>query len=143
MIKIFCFVYFLLLFVYRYDIMNFQELKRGEYDYVQVGQWKSGNTSSFHINADIQWPREREIIVQSNFTEIKVPNRQYALPESVCSKPCPRGQAKNIQSDSVKCCWICVPCRENEYLTAEEKCAACKLGTWPNEELTSEFCFFL
>lgn len=29
-----------------------------------------------------------------------------------------------------------MPCRENEYLTDQEKCRACKLGTWPNDQLT-------
>jgi len=119
--------------------MNFQKSKPGEYDYIQVGEWRSDKTGSFHIDRDIQWPREREIILQNNFTEIKVLNKHFSLPESVCSKPCPRGQAKNIQSDSVKCCWICVPCRENEYLTVEEKCKACRQGFWPNEALTGEW----
>lgn len=129
--------------------MNFQELKKGEYDYVQVGEWNSGG--HFRINKSIQWPLK--LVTPSNGNQ----SSQLSIPESVCSKPCPKGQAKvgtvcfdcllflslfdtvfqqNIQSDSVKCCWVCVPCRENEYLTKEEKCEACENGTWPNEYLT-------
>lgn len=72
--------------------MNFQELKKGEYDYVQVGEWNSGG--HFRINKPIQWPRKREMVIQSNYTEIKVLNKHTPIPESVCSKPCPKGQAK-------------------------------------------------
>lgn len=72
--------------------MNYQELKKGEYDYVQVGEWNSDG--KFSVYRPIQWPRERETIIQSNYTEIKVLNKHTAIPESVCSKPCPKGQAK-------------------------------------------------
>lgn len=128
----------------RYDIMNYQELphKRGEYDYVKVGEWESGEKSSFSINQMIQWPREREITLQTNFTEIKVLNKIFTLPESVCSKPCPRGQAKKTQADSVKCCWICVPCRENQFLN-NEVCEDCGKGRWPNEDQTGKIHFYL
>ncbi|RWS00267.1 metabotropic glutamate receptor 1-like protein, partial [Dinothrombium tinctorium] len=42
----------------------------------------------------------------------------------------------NIQSDSVKCCWVCVPCHENQYLEDEYRCKNCSLGWGPNENLT-------
>lgn len=29
-----------------------------------------------------------------------------------------------------------MPCRENEYLTQDEKCKACRQGYWPNDALT-------
>ncbi|XP_067125897.1 metabotropic glutamate receptor 1-like isoform X1 [Centruroides vittatus] len=103
----------------RYDIMNFQKLKDGSYDYILVGTWNSENLT---IHRKIQW------ITQS---------KDGGPPESVCSKPCPRGQAKSIQSSSVKCCWVCVQCRENEYLKDEFTCAPCPLGWWPNENLTN------
>ena len=75
--------------------MNFQEMsKKGEYDYVQVGEWSSASVSGFRIYKPIQWPRKREMVIQSNYTEIKVLNKHTTLPESVCSKPCPKGQAK-------------------------------------------------
>lgn len=104
----------------RYDIMNYQQIGQNEYDYVHVGSWISGG--DFNLFRDFQWP-----ILTVNGS---------LPPESVCSKPCPKGEAKNIQSDSVKCCWICVPCRENQYLMDEYTCQACPLGWWPNHNLT-------
>ncbi|XP_054163269.1 metabotropic glutamate receptor 1-like [Oppia nitens] len=106
----------------RYDIMNYQRKGKHEYDYVHVGSWNSGG--DFKLFKPFQWP------FHHNMTD---------PPESVCSKPCPKGQAKNIQSDSVKCCWICVPCRENQYLMDEYICQACPLGWWPNDNLTGCF----
>lgn len=43
---------------------------------------------------------------------------------------------QKIQSDSVKCCWVCVPCRPREYLFDEFKCRACDKGWWPNADQT-------
>lgn len=89
---------------FSYDIINYQELKKGEYDYVQVGEWNSD--SNLSIYRPIQWPREREMVIQSNYTEIKVLNKHTSIPESVCSKPCPKGQAKVFLLILFCCCPI-------------------------------------
>lgn len=74
--------------------MNYQERSKGEFDYVQVGEWDSNG--HFIVNHDlIQWPREREIVTpRSNYTDLRLYTRRNTLPESICSKPCPKGQAK-------------------------------------------------
>ena len=48
----------------------------------------------------------------------------------------PSNRKQKIQSDSVKCCWVCVPCQRNEYLFNETKCEACEKGWWPNGDQT-------
>ncbi|RWS01055.1 metabotropic glutamate receptor 1-like protein 2, partial [Dinothrombium tinctorium] len=63
----------------RYDIMNFQRDENNEYNYVHIGSWdSSGNLTVFR---DYQWPMSADGNASSN------------PPESVCSKPCPKGQA--------------------------------------------------
>lgn len=84
--------------------MNYQEVKKGEYDYIQVGDWSSSEQkgkgvhhgiTGFRIYEPIQWPRQPDLVIESNYTgSFKVPNRHTSMPESVCSKPCPKGQAK-------------------------------------------------
>lgn len=77
--------------------MNYQERTKGEYDYVQVGEWDSNG--HFIINHDlVQWPREREAVSRSNYTDLRMFTRRNTTPESICSKPCPKGQAKVSRS---------------------------------------------
>lgn len=57
----------------RYDILNYQKHKDGTYEYVRVGEWNNG-TLKLDENA-LQFGPNGTI-------------------ESVCSKPCPRGQKK-------------------------------------------------
>ncbi|KAI1298763.1 Metabotropic glutamate receptor 5 [Halotydeus destructor] len=112
----------------RYDVMNFQKQDNGNYDYVQVGTWISTPTASgrdFNLFKPFQW-----------LPKMIDTNSSSGIPESVCSKPCNKGHEKNIQSDSVKCCWVCVPCHRNQYLLDEYTCIDCPLGWWPDDELT-------
>lgn len=74
----------------RYDIMNLQQVSKSSYEYVHVGSWVS-LTGSNHENGDndfqvfrpFQWP-----------VKSLTANSTSPIPESVCSKPCPKGQAK-------------------------------------------------
>nr|DBA26855.1 TPA: hypothetical protein GDO54_011061 [Pyxicephalus adspersus] len=43
---------------------------------------------------------------------------------------------KVIRKGEVSCCWICTPCKENEFVQDEFTCTACDLGWWPNPGLT-------
>ncbi|XP_014678300.1 PREDICTED: metabotropic glutamate receptor 5-like [Priapulus caudatus] len=104
----------------RYDILNYQRLSGSGYGYVRIGTWDSGDLI---INASrLIWSEERN----------------KSLPESVCSKPCPRGQVKTIQDGGVACCWVCTECDEYEYLLDEYTCQACPRGWWPNTNLTGQ-----
>ncbi|XP_044738786.1 metabotropic glutamate receptor 5-like [Chrysoperla carnea] len=103
----------------RYDIMNFQLLEDGNYDYIQVGDWNNGTLG---FTRDLQFG----------------PDRGLRPPESVCSRPCDPGSYKNFQKggQDKRCCWVCVPCRSNEILADETTCRKCPPGTWPNTNKT-------
>lgn len=52
------------------------------------------------------------------------------LQVSVCSSPCSMGEIKVVQQGD-HCCWICNPCRDQEYVIDEFTCRKCKDGWWP------------
>lgn len=58
--------------------MNYQKINGTKYDYVRIGGWDSGNLTI--NNRQIYWPRRA--------------SHGATLVESVCSKPCPKGQVK-------------------------------------------------
>ncbi|KAK8775608.1 hypothetical protein V5799_031046 [Amblyomma americanum] len=101
----------------RYDLMNYQELG-DHYDYVQVGSWVNGELT---MTGNVQWHRAHP----------------KAPPVSICSLPCEKGKVKSIHSETMKCCWNCVPCKENQYVKDEYTCLDCERGWWPNENLTA------
>ncbi|XP_069462798.1 metabotropic glutamate receptor 1 isoform X2 [Ambystoma mexicanum] len=98
----------------RYDIMNLQYNEPSNYDYVLIGNWHEGQ---LHIN------------------DLKIQMNKSGMVRSVCSEPCSKGQIKVIRKGEVSCCWICTPCKENEYVQDEFTCKACDLGWWPTLEL--------
>ncbi|UYV70894.1 GRM4 [Cordylochernes scorpioides] len=55
------------------------------------------------------------------------------LPSSVCSEPCPSGYTRQFQG--VSCCWLCVACRDDEYLY-NDTCSPCPLGHQPLKNKT-------
>uniref|UniRef100_A0A8C5X3Y6 Metabotropic glutamate receptor 5 n=1 Tax=Malurus cyaneus samueli TaxID=2593467 RepID=A0A8C5X3Y6_9PASS len=99
----------------RYEIMNFKQMGKDYFDYINVGSWDNGELK---MDDDEIWSEKTNII------------------RSVCSEPCEKGQIKVIRKGEVSCCWTCTPCKENEYVSDEYTCKACQLGSWPNEELT-------
>lgn len=58
----------------RYNIMNFQLLTNGSYDYIRIGDWNNGTL--IMQDDELQWPRSGEKV------------------KSVCSKPCQPGYYK-------------------------------------------------
>ncbi|CAG0891256.1 unnamed protein product [Cyprideis torosa] len=103
----------------RYDIVNFVKREDGSYDYVHLGDWYNGSLSFF---------REKSLFVH--------PAVETGLVESVCSKPCPPGEKRSggQEGGQEMCCWVCVPCRENQFLLNQTTCMDCEPGFWPNEE---------
>lgn len=61
------------LFIHRYEIMNFKKMGKDYYDYINVGSW---DNSGLKIDDDEIWPNKESII------------------KSVCSEPCDKGQIK-------------------------------------------------
>ncbi|XP_048526534.1 metabotropic glutamate receptor 1 [Dendroctonus ponderosae] len=95
----------------RYDIMNYQKMPDGSFEYVQVGSWN---------NRSLLWMQPPK------FPEI----RSRKLVRSVCAEECPNGFYKNIQQGGKdKRCWVCVPCPLEEILSvAGDKCEKCPQG---------------
>ncbi|CAB1415524.1 unnamed protein product [Pleuronectes platessa] len=108
----------------RYEIMNFQRVESGVYDYINTGSWHEGVLSL------------DDEMLHMNLSDIV---------RSVCSEPCSKGEIKaNIQplhvvnvirKGEVSCCWICTACKDNEIVQDEFTCKACELGWWPDTEL--------
>lgn len=75
----------------RYDIMNYQKLEDGSFDYVQVGSWN---------NRSLLWNSSRSLQLSRNGRNVK----------SVCSEECPRGQYKVSRFSIIGCFffWVSV-----------------------------------
>ncbi|XP_077291377.1 metabotropic glutamate receptor 5-like isoform X2 [Arctopsyche grandis] len=103
----------------RYEIMNYQLLENGTFDYVHIGDWNGGEIRLF------------------NTTNIQY-GTQTKPPTSVCSRPCDPGYYKNFQTggQEKRCCWACVPCDKHEMLFNETTCLPCRLGWYPNDNKT-------
>nr|XP_048697809.1 metabotropic glutamate receptor 5 isoform X1 [Caretta caretta] len=99
----------------RYEIMNFKQMGKDYFDYINVGSWDNGELK---MDDDEVWSKKNTVI------------------RSVCSEPCEKGQIKVIRKGEVSCCWTCTPCKENEFVSDEYTCKACQLGSWPTYDLT-------
>ncbi|XP_038234295.1 metabotropic glutamate receptor 5 isoform X2 [Dermochelys coriacea] len=99
----------------RYEIMNFKQMGKDYFDYINVGSWDNGELK---MDDDEIWSKKNTVI------------------RSVCSEPCEKGQIKVIRKGEVSCCWTCTPCKENEFVSDEYTCKACQLGSWPTYDLT-------
>ncbi|XP_059820578.1 metabotropic glutamate receptor 5b [Hypanus sabinus] len=99
----------------RYEIMNFKKLRKGTFDYINVGSWDNGELKM----DDAKIWASKDVVIQS-----------------VCSDPCAKAEIKVIRKGEVSCCWTCTPCKENEFVFDEYTCQACPQGSWPNDDLT-------
>ncbi|XP_052086122.1 metabotropic glutamate receptor-like isoform X1 [Mytilus californianus] len=99
----------------RYNIMNYQ-LNRNTrlYEYVLVGNW----STSLEL--------ETEKIVWAGGTK--------DIPSSRCSRPCEYDEYKHVgkNGNSNQCCWMCIKCKEYQYLKDEFTCKECGYGEWPD-----------
>ncbi|VDO05750.1 unnamed protein product [Rodentolepis nana] len=104
-----------------YDLMNYQftvdEDGKSVYKYVEIGKWKEGRLETIDLD-HIQFHNE--------FENASGPVNSY------CSAPCGPWEAKIVKSKSKACCWICQPCKANEWKTPNELCEPCELGFKPN-----------
>ncbi|CAK9299002.1 unnamed protein product [Gordionus sp. m RMFG-2023] len=80
----------------RYNILHFKQVAPGIYKWVKVGKYV-------------------DKVLKVNLSEIRYHWDSPSPPESVCSKPCNRGEAKRVQGDN-KCCWLCVACSPYQIL---------------------------
>ena len=92
--------------------MNYQLNRASRYfEYKKVGSW----VSSLSLNvSDIVWAGGTKDI-----------------PISRCSQPCNFDEKKHVGEDGDMCCWVCIKCRDFEYLKDEYTCMDCGAGRWP------------
>ena len=100
-----------------FEIFQYQQLEPGKYGYLKITEWEKDKR--FHMDkSKLKW----------NF------ERPKSLPKSVCKEECSPGEIK--QGD--KCCWVCVRCEENEYVSANRKeCVQCRKGFGPTLNKTA------
>ncbi|KAL8605714.1 hypothetical protein ACOMHN_059783 [Nucella lapillus] len=92
----------------RYDIYQYQRTGKGTFQYSRVGEW---------IDSSLQWK-----------------NGSGGLPpSSICSQPCKLGESRKRTS---QCCWICAPCKDNQYLQDESTCVSCSYLSKPDGNRT-------
>ncbi|XP_054089112.1 uncharacterized protein LOC105213483 isoform X1 [Zeugodacus cucurbitae] len=104
----------------RYNIIHFKQSAEGLYHWVKVGEYYEGE-------------------LRLNMTEVQFKLLHPKPPESVCSLPCERGQAKKyVEGES--CCWHCFNCSTYQirHPIDETQCLTCQLGTLP--DATKQYC---
>ncbi|KAM8713410.1 hypothetical protein ACLKA7_013687 [Drosophila subpalustris] len=98
----------------RYNIIHFKQSKEGQYHWVKVGEYYEGE-------------------LRLNMSEVKFKLLHPKPPESVCSLPCEKGQAKRyVEGES--CCWHCFNCTTYQIRHPDDEthCLVCQLGTLPD-----------
>lgn len=100
----------------RYDIVNFQALGDGLYEFMEVATWSDADRITIY-----EEPRWK--------------SQDRSTPLSECGRPCSRGQIRVPEANTNLCCWKCVPCGGNQYVLSEYRCENCQEGTWPNHNL--------
>nr|KAG5713662.1 hypothetical protein BaRGS_024710 [Batillaria attramentaria] len=100
-------------------------LSDGPFELVTLAEFDS-LTGNMTILRNVTWAHHQP---QVNLTH----------PESRCSWPCGPGEARVPQE--VTCCWLCQPCRVNEYLAYNgTRCQSCPTFTWPDPDTDRHTC---
>ncbi|XP_022178593.1 metabotropic glutamate receptor 2 [Myzus persicae] len=98
----------------RYNIIHFKQVEPGTFKWIKVGVYSDGK---LNLNMD----------------EMRFKTDSSNPPESVCSLPCQKGQAKQYL-EGEKCCWHCFNCTQYQIRssTDETRCEVCAEGTLPD-----------
>lgn len=98
-----------------YEVFQYQQLDSGKFGY-KITEWEK--------NKPFKLSRQK----------LKWPNYFNRMPKSVCKEECETGEIK--QGDV--CCWVCVKCEENEYVSPNGKaCIKCPYGYGPSLNKTT------
>ncbi|KAI8123732.1 Metabotropic glutamate receptor 8 [Lucilia cuprina] len=112
--------------------------------YLRKVQFQGLSGDHFRFDSNGDGPARYNIIHFKQSNEGQYHWVQFKLlhpkpPESVCSLPCERGQAKKyVEGES--CCWHCFNCSTYQirHPLDETQCIKCELGTLP--DATKQFC---
>ena len=116
----------------RYNIYNYQKTTPYTSYYSSSSSHfnsTSPSSSQYMYQAVGRWI-EDGLTLERN--KILFNERKSEAPESVCSHQCKLGEIKVVQQGD-HCCWICNPCRDQEYVVDEFTCKKCSDGWWPHE----------
>ena len=108
-----------------YSIINFQQRKTGEWEYINVGSWRSLRNSS----------EEKKGELNIDDSLVSWGNARKHPPKSYCSQPCAARQLRKHKTVNPQCCWDCEHCESNEVIV-NNTCRACSLGYKPEVSLT-------
>jgi hypothetical protein len=99
-----------------FEVFQYQQYEPGKYRYEKIAEWEA--EKQFFLNKKrLKW-KERD---------------QNKMPKSVCKAECGLGEIKRGDD----CCWVCVKCEENEYVSANRhECIKCEHGKGPNDNKT-------
>uniref|UniRef100_A0A1W7R6Q5 Putative metabotropic glutamate receptor n=1 Tax=Aedes albopictus TaxID=7160 RepID=A0A1W7R6Q5_AEDAL len=98
----------------RYNIIHFKQYEPDKYKWIKVGEYYQGE-------------------LRLNMEDIQFGIKNPSAPESVCSRPCERGQAKKYV-EGEGCCWHCFNCSQYQIRNPadETHCINCPRGTIPD-----------
>ncbi|XP_077532106.1 mangetout isoform X2 [Haemaphysalis longicornis] len=96
----------------RYNVLHFKQVEPGTYRWERVGDYKDGT-------------------LRLEMSRLQFRLNSTALPRSVCSEPCARGEAQRLV-EGESCCWHCLPCTGYTFVAAGGACADCAPGTMPD-----------
>ncbi|XP_066540571.1 extracellular calcium-sensing receptor-like [Hoplias malabaricus] len=104
----------------RYELINLQRVPEGTMKVATIGYYDASlpKGRQFTLNsAQIVWNGERQM-----------------MPVSVCSKSCPTGTRKAVQTGRPVCCYDCIPCPPGEIsnITDSLNCLKCPVQYWSN-----------
>ncbi|XP_062564538.1 metabotropic glutamate receptor 2-like [Armigeres subalbatus] len=98
----------------RYNIIHFKQMEPDKYKWIKVGEYYQGE-------------------LRLNMEDIQFGIKNPSPPESVCSRPCERGQAKKYV-EGEGCCWHCFNCSQYQIRNPSDEthCINCPRGTIPD-----------
>ena len=123
------------------DILSIQQIvqqlqKVGDSDYAfqSVGYWdRKNDTIILHNDPPFQWTTENNDYKPGDGDDVFYWDLKNGMvPESVCSRPCGKGQETIVNEVNPKCCWECVDCANNEKVNNNSRCEQCPRNKWPD-----------
>nr|QVK45749.1 G protein-coupled receptor [Proales similis] len=97
-----------------FEIFQYQQDQSGRFGYTKISEWEKNKPFDLNMS-QLKWP-------------------DGVVPKSVCRDECGVGEIK--QGDV--CCWVCVKCDENEYVSVDgSRCIPCPQGYGPDANRTA------
>ncbi|CAG0918157.1 unnamed protein product [Notodromas monacha] len=102
----------------RYAILHYKQIAPGHWEWIEVGKYENQ-------------------VLHLNMSAIQYKYHKRDIPESVCSRPCQKGEKKTYVEGEI-CCWHCINCTQFEILNPNDdtQCYECKQGELPNSDKT-------